>query len=159
MIPCPRLISLCLWLTRGEINPTPIARRLNQPANKNIKIILDHSSQRAIIRHQLGNRQMQVTEISKRDHEVRRLNSRSKTRVFVHPEGESIMENLQNRRARPAKLFKPFVEKAAAALGVAFESVGWSQNAGCSCGCSPGFVVKGSHRPGFDIHVTLKVKG
>ena len=99
---------------------------------------------------------MQITEITKRDHEVRRLQSRSKTRVFVWPKGESIMENLQNRRNRPHTAMKPFALRAAEALGVQVESISWSQNAGCSCGCSPGFVVKGDHRPGFDVHVTLE---
>lgn len=99
---------------------------------------------------------MQITEITKRDHEIRRLQSRSKTRVFVWPKGETIMENLHLRRSRPYKQMKPFALKAAEAFGVRADSIGWSQNAGCPCGCSPGFVVKGQHRPGFDIHVTLE---
>jgi len=99
---------------------------------------------------------MQITEITKRDHEYSRLQSRSKTRVFVWPKGESIMENLQNRRNRPHAAMKPFALKAAEALGVAVDKLGWSQKAGCDCGCSPGFVVQGQHRPGFDIHVTLE---
>lgn len=99
---------------------------------------------------------MQIAKITKRTHRDRRLRSRSKTRVFVCPKGETVLKHMEKHRERPVKLWKPFAAKAAEALGVSFESIGWSQKAGCDCGCSPGFVVKGSHRPGFDIHVTLE---
>lgn len=98
---------------------------------------------------------MQIENISKSDHNPRRLNSRSKTRIFVWPKGETIRENLMNRRERPAKLWKPVALKAAAAMGLTKSSLMWSQKAGCSCGCSPGFIVKGDFRPGFDIHVDV----
>ena len=102
---------------------------------------------------------MQIVGTKQVGHEVRRLDSRSKTRIYIWPKGESILDNLANRRERPAKLWKPFAEKAARAAGVDFEKIGWSQNAGCKCGCSPGFVVKGNHRPGFDIHVDIAELG
>ncbi len=102
---------------------------------------------------------MQIVNTKTSAHRIRRLDSRSKTRIFVWPQGENIMDNLENRRQRPAKLWKPFAVAAAAAAGIKFESIGWSQKAGCSCGCSPGFVVKGQHRPGFDIHVDIAELG
>jgi hypothetical protein len=33
----------------------------------------------------------------------------------------------------------------------------WSRTAGCSCGCSPGFVVEGQY--GMDFYVTMDVAG
>lgn len=99
---------------------------------------------------------MQIAKITRRDHRDRRVRSRSKTRVFVHLKGESIRNDIVNRRTRPAKLWKPFAVRAAEAMGLKFESLSWSQKAGCKCGCSPGFIVKGDHRSGFDVHVTLK---
>ncbi len=98
---------------------------------------------------------MRIVDVTTSEHGYRRLDAGSKTRIFVCPTGESIMENLANRRERPSKLWRPYAIKAAEALGVAFESLGWSQKAGCNCGCSPGFIVKGDHRPGFDIHVDI----
>jgi len=98
---------------------------------------------------------IQIKEASKREHGHRRTDSRSKTRVYVWP-SESMMDNLMERRDRPYKDWKPFVLKALEMFGVRADSVGWSQKAGCNCGCSPGFVVKGQHRPGFDIHVSLE---
>ena len=99
---------------------------------------------------------MQITEIKMSKHDSLRINSRSKTRVYVWPKGETLLENLQNRHNRPYVAMKPFALKAAEALSVVVDKLGWSQKAGCSCGCSPGFVVQGQHRPGFDIHVTLE---
>lgn len=76
------------------------------------------------------------------------------TVIYVWPEGESIWENLQNRRQRPYTTYKKEV------LPDVFEKMGlprdtkasWSQKAGCSCGCSPGFKLKHS---GSVVHVTI----
>ena len=73
---------------------------------------------------------MQIKEITKRAHSPRRLDKRSKTRVFVWP-SESIMQNLENRRDRPYKDWKPFALRAAAAMGLTKVSMGWSQKAVC----------------------------
>jgi len=65
-------------------------------------------------------------------------------RAYVFAKGESILENLMNRRSRPIHVYR-------AALAVMLEqlnmdpaladSARWSQKAGCGCGCSPGFVI------------------
>ena len=88
-------------------------------------------------------------------HDGRRIRSSSKTRIYVHPKNETILENLKNRRQRPVDVWREYARKAAAVFDVKFEKLAWSQKAGCSCGCSPGFVVKDGSRPGFDIHVTV----
>lgn len=65
-----------------------------------------------------------------------------KTRIYVHPKGESVMENLFNRHTRPYTLYKKEVLPAVLErMGLPKETkVRWSQHAGCSCPCSPGFV-------------------
>lgn len=90
-----------------------------------------------------------------RRHEERRLRANSKSRVFIWPKNESVMDNLVNRRDRPHDAWKRFAEKAAALFDVQADKISWSQKAGCACGCSPGFVIHGD-RPGFDIHVTIE---
>ena len=58
------------------------------------------------------------------------------SRIYVHAVGESIMDNLMNRRSRPYRMYRemlsdqPFMKDAR-----------WSQRAGCSCPCSPGFIA------------------
>lgn len=77
-------------------------------------------------------------------------------RIYVWPEGETIMENLQNRRGRPYNVYKKEVLPALfRVLGLRDITVGWSQKAGCTmCPCSPGFIVKDGNVP-WDIHVTV----
>ena len=58
------------------------------------------------------------------------------SRVYVWPRGESILENLCNRRSRPYTEYRKLL------AGKSFmEKARWSQKAGCSCGCSPGFIL------------------
>lgn len=68
-----------------------------------------------------------------------------KTRLhFFHDQDESVLEQMVNRRNRPYEVFRQFVP---IVLDGAPEGtrVNWSQYAGCSCGCSPAFIVtKGS---------------
>ena len=70
----------------------------------------------------------------------------SKARIYVHPQGETLLENLYNRKSRPHSIYRKGV------LPKLFEQLGWndgkimprakwSQFAGCSCPCSPGFIV------------------
>jgi hypothetical protein len=85
-----------------------------------------------------------------------RSEAHKKARVYVWPEGESIIENLQNRRTRPHTVYrKEVIPGVLAALGLPADTrVKWSQYAGCSCPCSPGFVIDGAH--GRDVHVTVE---
>ena len=63
------------------------------------------------------------------------------TRVYIeHPE-ETIVDNLQNRRDRPWRDYKPLVQKELRDAGIEGK-VRWSQHAGCTmCPCSPGFIL------------------
>lgn len=65
-------------------------------------------------------------------------------RVYVHPKGETVLDNLCNRHSRPIRAFKALAVEALKSEGIAFESVRWSQKAGCGCGCSPGVIVEGT---------------
>ena len=83
-------------------------------------------------------------------------------RVYVSPKGESIMENLMNRRSRPIKLFRAAAIAGLAQLGIQVESkdLKWSQYAGCnSCPCSPGFIYKGANKVAhYDVWVSITAK-
>jgi len=74
-------------------------------------------------------------------------------RVYVDVE-ENLLENLCGRQSRPHVAWKPRVAEALARIGVV-GPLAWSQRAGCSCPCSPGFIIKGWTGPRFDAWVTL----
>lgn len=77
-------------------------------------------------------------------------------RVYVDA-GKSFnaLEDLSNRRRRPHHDWKPFVVEALDRIGITYERMFWSQTAGCSCGCSPGFVLRNADAPPMDVWVTL----
>lgn len=84
-------------------------------------------------------------------------------RLYFHGDmKESIFEDLLNRFDRPWKLYRkellPPIIEALDELGIKVSKCSWSQKAGCSCGCSPGFIVaaedrKDNYRP-YNIFVT-----
>lgn len=90
---------------------------------------------------------------------------RRTAKVFVAPQGESILEQLTNRRNRPSDVYgallKDRVRDELVKHGVfpadAKFTMQWSQKAGCQCGCSPGFVVRGT-TTGVDIYVDVEEK-
>jgi len=67
--------------------------------------------------------------------------AKTKTRVYIFLDNESILDDLVNRWHRDVKLFRKYV------LPEVFKAIGkevkatWSQYAGCRCGCSPGFIL------------------
>jgi hypothetical protein len=83
----------------------------------------------------------------------------SKVRLFIETKGEGILDNLVNRHSRPFNIYRklvlpPVLEK----LKLAGTKVSWNQKAGCSCGCSPGYILD-IHpvKTGFEaIWVTIK---
>lgn len=80
----------------------------------------------------------------------------AKARMYFHPVGESIIENLMERRNRPVDLYRSVMPEVIAAAGLHPDTkVVWSQTAGCGCGCSPGFVVKDHSR--FDVWVDVEM--
>ena len=95
--------------------------------------------------------------------EYKVMKKRTTAKVFVFPKGESIFENLLNRHARPHKLNAEVLAKDVESMlresnllpeGVPFK-MSWSQKAGCSCGCSPGFIVKGT-TTGVDFYADVE---
>lgn len=92
----------------------------------------------------------------------------AKPRVYIWLEGESVFDNFINRWGRPHKAFRKFIlPTLKRVLNVVDDDIkfNWSQKAGCSCGCSPGFIITlgdfasaRSHRLfATDTHVTVKV--
>lgn len=86
-----------------------------------------------------------------RDHKYRNR----ATRLYVWIKDETIWENLQNRRVRPYTVWrKEIVPTVLQALELPADTkVRWSRKAGCSCGCSPGFILPDYHT--FDVSVTV----
>lgn len=81
-------------------------------------------------------------------------------RVYVWVEGENMLENFANRFDRPTKLYRKALPIAFDKLGInpdEIDRIVWSQKAGCGCGCSPGFVLRGTQNRGYDIHIQLTV--
>lgn len=69
--------------------------------------------------------------------------------LYIFPTGESIVENLINRRERPWTEWKKLVTPILLKAGFAVEEIhnikpSWSQKCGCKCGCSPGFKLNGA---------------
>jgi hypothetical protein len=94
---------------------------------------------------------------------VRRSERPQKTRVYVFEDGEGILDNLLKRHNRPHTAYKKEVLPLAKAWLAANKpevtelsgdyKIRWSQKAGCSCGCSPGFIVDFFSRR--DIFITI----
>lgn len=61
-------------------------------------------------------------------------------RIYLFPEGESVLQNLFNRRDRPYNAYRPLVLEELSKAGFKDATIRWSQKAGCECGCSPGFI-------------------
>ena len=106
---------------------------------------------------------MKVTEVKIRKYE--HGESGIHPRIFIHTKGENFLENLQNRHNRPYTIYKKEVlpkmleilekknpEEFNQLKGKKFS---WNQLAGCSCPCSPGFVVKDAIGR-FDIYVRIE---
>lgn len=84
-----------------------------------------------------------------------------KSRVYVCPRGETVIDNIMKRRSRPINDYRSAARSALSHIGVDLTKVEmkWSQKAGCSCGCSPGFVVDGydPRIDGQDVHVDVEM--
>lgn len=87
---------------------------------------------------------------------TRRTELTKKTRVYVWSDAPfDVLEDLENRRRRPHQVYRPLTLDALRQIGLTDIKLNWSQNAGCSCGCSPGFIVTGDKPRGINIWVTL----
>lgn len=70
----------------------------------------------------------------------------SRVHVFAEEGTETILDDLMNRHNRPVETWRVLATRTLRELGLnpteAYMKLRWSQKAGCSCGCSPGFVMK-----------------
>lgn len=71
----------------------------------------------------------------------------TRTKIHFFLIGENIIDNLTNRHSRPYTEFKKHLPEVFKKAGIDLNAkYRWSQKAGCSCGCSPGFVVEDYQR-------------
>jgi len=79
----------------------------------------------------------------------------TKSRFYVQPVNETIMDNLINRRNRPISEYRAFAKDFIAQVFDVQHTLRWSQKAGCSmCPCSPGFIVDGIQY-GYDYNIDI----
>ena len=78
----------------------------------------------------------------------------NKNRIYIFNSGETIIENLVERHYRPVEFYKQVIIPHLIAQGFLNKDsdIKWSQKAGCSCPCSPGFIVESEY--GYEIFVT-----
>ena len=103
---------------------------------------------------------MKVTKVDVRMNKESRS---SRTRIYFFVK-ESILDNLKNRFSRPSKAYKTLLPEVLKQLPYLAEGdvekmikkTVWSQRAGCSCGCSPGFVINGGWSYGREIFVDVE---
>jgi hypothetical protein len=84
--------------------------------------------------------------------------------MYVSVADETIMDNLANRKRRPYNVYKTLIHSSALASVLDLSKLSWSQHAGCTCNCSPGFILNrqtlkneaGDYFNYFDIWVTLE---
>ena len=86
-------------------------------------------------------------------------NGNAKPRLYIWVDKEAVLENLENRRKRPYTIYRMAVPEILKKAGFNSEGVkaNWSQTAGCSCGCSPGFILNNTEGIYDDIHASIKV--
>lgn len=87
---------------------------------------------------------------------TRRSELTKKTRVYAHADVPfNVLEDLENRGRRPHQVYRPLVIEALASIGLTDIKLNWSQHAGCTCACSPGFILTGDNPMGIHMWVTL----
>lgn len=103
---------------------------------------------------------MAKLEIERRDRELDysyRNGSKqywSNARIYFFVKDETILDNLINRRSRPMTEYRKLLPSVFAKAGLPTDTkVKWRQTAGCSCGCSPGFIIDNMSK--FDVFVTI----
>ena len=90
-------------------------------------------------------------------HTTRMSELTRKPRVYVHDQRPfNVIEDLSNRTRRPSRAYRPVAVEALARIGLTGQ-LRWSQYAGCSCPCSPGFVFTcdDPRAAGCDIWITI----
>jgi hypothetical protein len=84
-------------------------------------------------------------------------------RMFIEVKDETILDNLKNRSRRPYNTYKTLLRGSVIATILDLGNLRWSQYAGCSCPCSPGFILPhqvrllgGETVTRFDVWVTIE---
>lgn len=77
---------------------------------------------------------------STRSHDKFTRSGGAYTRIYVFPKGETLFDNIVNRRNRPTDMYRQIVMENIP--DISNKNIRWSQKAGCDCGCSPGFITK-----------------
>lgn len=86
-------------------------------------------------------------------------------RLHVFPKGETLLQDLARRKSRPYNVYKKEVIPQVMEIMerehqkefelISGKKIKWSQYAGCSCPCSPGFIIE-SNNSLFDIFVDVE---
>lgn len=81
----------------------------------------------------------------------------TKARVYFSFKGETVLDNLMNRKGRPYNaLRREAMPEVLKQMGLPADTkVRWSQYAGCSCPCSPGFIVEDERAMGKTVWVEV----
>ena len=89
-----------------------------------------------------------------------------KNRIFIFHDDETILDDLVNRFSRPSAFYKKeilplFLDKIKVESPDVYKKVKdtkwlWNKLAGCTCGCSPGFV--GNTKDNIEFFVTINNK-
>lgn len=78
-----------------------------------------------------------------------------KPRAYFFVGAESVLDNLVNRTSRPRDAYRKLLPTVLERIGLdPAIKARWSQRAGCSYPCSPGFILDASGR--FDLFVTVR---
>jgi len=113
----------------------------------------------------MGDVKFEITDVKFRRASGRLGGYDGKSRVYIFPEGESLLENFfVGRHTRPYEVWKKeVIPQLWSDLGVPEGTkVAWRQRCGCTCRCSPGFIVQGrmlrnaSGDPA-DLYINVKV--
>lgn len=75
-----------------------------------------------------------------RDYRAAQKEAHGFSRVFFSVKDETVMDQLINRRVRPRAEWRKLMPEVLEKAGIDPQKVRWSQYAGCSCPCSPGFI-------------------
>lgn len=84
---------------------------------------------------------MEITFINRRLHRGDWREYEAAPRMYVDVQDETLIENINNRRMRPYNLYKTLIHASALGTLLNLGNLKWSQRAGCSCPCSPGFIL------------------
>lgn len=83
-------------------------------------------------------------------------------RMYVAVTDETVFDNLANRKRRPYNNYKTLIHSSDVSRVLNIGNLQWSQYAGCTCPCSPGFIlpkqmfeIDGDTMWNFDVWVML----